>query len=108
LTPALVSASEPSVTFVAGASSNATTVSMAVGPGSSGGPTGGPGGTITLADRSTDGTCWLVWKGGGTATWYGAQTGLASCTAPAPAAGPAPGVVSATTIGWQQGAFPTP
>lgn len=111
LSPSELSASEPSVTFVAGPSSNASTVSVALGPSqpgpSTGGP-GGPGGSITLADRSSDGTCWLIWKGGVAGTWYGAQTGLSSCTAPALTTAPSPGPVSPATIGWQQGGFPAP
>ena len=111
LSPGELSASEPSVTFVAGPSSNASTVSMAVGqtqPGSSSGVPGNSGGSITLADRSSDGTCWLIWKGGGAGTWYGAQTGLSGCTAPTLATAPGPGPVSSATIGWQQGGFPAP
>jgi hypothetical protein len=75
------------------------------GGGSSGATSGG---SITLADRSSDGVCWLVWKSGGTAAWYGAQTGLASCTAPSLSTTPTPGSVSSNAIGWQQGSFPTP
>jgi hypothetical protein len=111
LSPGELSASEPSVSFVAGPSSNASTVSMAVGqpqPGSSTGGPGGPGGSITLADRSSNGTCWLIWKGGGAGAWYGAQTGLSGCTAPALATAPSPGPVSSAAIGWQQGGFPAP
>ncbi len=93
-----LSASEPSITFVSGPSSNPSTVSLSI-------VTDGSG-SITLADRSADGTCWLVWRSTGSPTWYGAQTGLASCTAPALAGAPTPGAVSATAIGWQQGGFP--
>ena len=108
LSPGELSASEPSVTFVAGPSSNASTVSVALGQSQPGPSTGGPGGSITLADRSSNGTCWLIWKGGVAGTWYGAQTGLSSCTAPALTTAPSPGPVSPATIGWQQGGFPAP
>ncbi len=108
LTPGELSASEPSVTFVAGPSSNASTVSVALGQGQPGPSTGGPGGSITLAARSSNGICWLIWKGGVAGTWYGAQTGLSSCTAPALTTAPSPGPVSSATIGWQQGGFPEP
>jgi type II secretory pathway pseudopilin PulG len=131
-------ASNPSITFIAGPSSGATTVSVAVsaegtggaaagdqstgvagipdipgvtgGGGANGGASSGgnAGGSITLTDRSSDGVCWLVWKAGATATWYGAQTGLASCTAPSLSAAPTPGPVSSAAIGWQQGSFPSP
>ncbi len=76
--------------------------------GDTGTGTSGGTGSITLADRSSDGVCWLVWSSGGTATWYGAQTGLTSCTAPPLSAAPTPGPVSSTVIGWQQGRFPSP
>ena len=80
----------------------------AAGAGSSDGAgLGGSGsGTVTLAARSSDGVCWLVWKGQGSGSWYGAQTGLASCTAPALSSAPTPGPVSSSGIGWQQGSFP--
>lgn len=106
LTPSALAASESSITFVAGPTSSASVVSVATAPDQSGGVTGGPTGSITLAARATDGTCWLVWKSA-TATWYGAQTGLASCSAPALTSAPSPGPVSATAIGWQQGTFPS-
>jgi len=70
-------------------------------------PQGGSGGgAITLADRASNGTCWLIWKSGGGGTWYGAQTRQPSCTAPAIASTPSPGPVNSSTIGWQQGSFP--
>jgi hypothetical protein len=109
LSAAALSASEPSVTFVTGPSSSATTVSVAVGsglPGASGG--GGPAGSVTLANRSSNGTCWLVWKGGRAGTWYGAQTGLSTCVAPVLTAAPSPGAASSASVGWQQGGFPSP
>ena len=143
LQPSALTASDPSITFVAGPSTNSDTISIAVtggsggqagvngasvgsdggvsssvggaggiadavaGQGGSGGVgTGAGNGTVTLADRSTGGTCWLVWKGTRTDTWYGAETGLASCTAPAISSTPSPGPVSSSSIGWQQGSFP--
>jgi hypothetical protein len=107
LSAAGLSASEPSVTFVTGPSSNATTVSVAVGPGLPE-ASGGPAGSVTLASRAADGTCWLVWKGGGAGTWYGAQTGFSSCTAPVLTAAPSSRAVSSASVGWQQGGFPSP
>ncbi len=143
LQPSALTASNPSITFVAGPSTNSDTISMAVtsasggqagvsgaSVGSDGGVSGGAGGaggiadgvagegsaggvgtgagsgTVTLADRSADGTCWLAWKGAGGSTWYGAETGLASCTAPAISSTPSPGPVSSSSIGWKQGSFP--
>lgn len=95
-----LSASDPSVNFVSGPSASASTVSVTMAIGSDG------GGAVTMADRSSNGTCWLVWRSAAGVTWYGAQTGLASCVAPAIAAPPTPGPVSSSSIGWQQGAFP--
>ena len=92
-----LSGSDPSLTFVDGPSTNSSTVSVA----------GGTGG-LTLADLSSDGTCWLVWRGGPGPAWYGAQTNLSSCTAPSLLATPTPGPVSSSAIGWQQGSFPSP
>lgn len=106
LTASTLSASESSITFVAGPTSSASVVSVSTTSSQSGGITGGPTGSITLAARASDGTCWLVWKSA-SATWYGAQTGLASCSAPTLASAPTSGPISAAAIGWQQGAFPT-
>ena len=136
LQPSMLTASDPSITFVSGPSTNSDTLSMAVVAGGGdqsaggsvaaaagaiagsaggggagagdgdGGVTGDGGGSITLADRSTDGTCWLAWKAAGGTTWYGAETGLASCTAPAISSTPLPGPVSSSSIGWKQGSFP--
>jgi hypothetical protein len=117
---------------VTGASSNADTISVAVGGGDgsgTGGATGGIGaaigaatgagagtgagaatgqsGEVTLADRSSNGTCWLVWKSGAGPAWYGAQTNLPSCTAPALTSTPTASPVSSSSIGWQEGSFPT-
>jgi hypothetical protein len=106
ITPSELSGSEPSITFVAGPSSNSSTISVAVNSGQEE-AAGGPSGSITLADRSADGTCWLVWKSA-EATWFGAQTSLSSCTAPAMTEAPTPGSVSSSSIGWAQGTFPSP
>ncbi len=108
ITPSALSASNPSVSFVAGPSSSPSVVSVAVSPGQGIGLDGGSGGSVTLAARSSDGVCWLIWKSATSPTWYGAQSGLASCTAPAIASEPSPSSVSSTAIGWQQGSFPTP
>ena len=102
LDPSTLSASDPSTTFVSGPSTNASTVSVAV----TVDPSGGGGGSVTLADRSSNGTCWLVWDPTGGATWYGAQTGLADCSAPSISSAPPPGPVSSSAIGWQHGGFP--
>jgi hypothetical protein len=75
-------------------------------PGGSGGGVGSASGTVTLAARSSNGTCWLVWKGEGSATWFGAQSGQSRCTAPALVSVPSPGPVTSSAIGWQQGGFP--
>jgi hypothetical protein len=95
-----LSASDPSISFVSGPSANASTVSVVVASDASG------GGSITMADRSSDGICWLVWRAAGGTTWYGAQNGLSSCAAPAITTAPAPGSVSSSAIGWQEGSFP--
>jgi hypothetical protein len=92
-----LSASNPSLSFVDGPTASSTTVSVASGAGG-----------LTLADRSSDGTCWLVWHDASDPTWYGAQTGLSSCTAPSLSGAPTPGPVSSSSIGWQQGSFPAP
>jgi hypothetical protein len=151
LSPQTLSASDPSISFVDGPSSNASTISISVdaagGAGTGGASSSGAagvggiegaiaaagaggaadagggggvdsgsgdgagnqnagGGSVTLANRSTAGTCWLVWKSGGSATWYGAQTDQPSCTAPALASPPSPGPVSSSSIGWQENSFP--
>jgi hypothetical protein len=140
LSASTLEASNPSISFVNGTSSNAITVSISVVSGTGaggagavgasgtsgaaggiegvegaavagdggGGVSGAGGGSVTLADRATGGTCWLVWKSADTATWYGAQTDQPSCTAPALASTPVAGPVSSTSIGWQQGSFPAP
>ncbi len=99
LSLASLATSEPSINFVEGASSNATTVSVAIASDT---------GAVTMADRSSDGTCWLVWHSSNSTTFYGAQTKLVSCTAPLLSTVPTAGPVSASAIGWQEGTFPTP
>jgi hypothetical protein len=103
LQPSTLSASNPSITFVSGPSTNANTISMAVVAGDE----SAGGGSVTLAVRSTGGTCWLAWKSSGSGTWYGAQTGQPSCTAPALASVPTAGPVSASSIGWSEGRYPS-
>lgn len=76
------------------------------GAGGTGGTESAGSGSVTMADRSTVGTCWLVWKSSGSPTWYGAQTDQPSCTAPALASPPSSGPVSSTSIGWQENSFP--
>ena len=106
LQPSTLSASNPSINFVSGPSTNATTISMSV-VGGDGGAGGAGGGSVTLAVRSSGGTCWLAWKSSGSGTWYGAQTDQPSCTAPGLASPPAAGPVSSSNIGWQEGSYPT-
>jgi hypothetical protein len=95
---AQLSAANPSLTFVAGPTTSPTTVSVTTDPSLPG--------SVTMATRSSDGVCWLVWHSPSVTTWYGAQTHLASCSAPALASPPPPGSVSSTAIGWQTGSFP--
>jgi hypothetical protein len=97
VTVAQLQSAEPSLDFVTGPSSRATTVSVAT----------GSGGAVTLATMSSDGVCWLVWHSPGQSTWYGAQSGASSCQAPELASPPVAGAVSSTSIGWQTGAFPS-
>jgi hypothetical protein len=120
LQPSALSAANPSITFVAGPSTDATTISVAVVGGAAGsdqsgiggvaamGGAGDMGGSVTLAVRATDGTCWLAWRSSESGTWYGAQTGQPSCTAPALASTPTAGSVSSSSIGWEQGSYPAP
>jgi hypothetical protein len=101
-----LSASGASVSFVAGPSSNATTISVAV-SGAGGAEVGaGESGAVTLAARASDSVCWLIWKSSDGQAWYGAQTGLSRCTAPTLTSPPSPGPISSSAIGWQQGSFP--
>jgi len=98
LDAATLQAADPSLVFTPGPSTGPGTVSVTAAPDGSG---------VTLVTRSGDGTCWAVWWSPRSATWYGAQTGQASCTAPALSAAPSAGPVSSAAIGWQQGSFPT-
>jgi hypothetical protein len=104
VTSADLSQANPSIHFVTGPSASPSTVSVATA--ATGGGDGG--GSITMAAHAADGTCWLVWKSDQGATWYGAQSDLASCTAPVLSSSPTPEPVSSSTIGWQQGSFPNP
>lgn len=83
-------------------------VGAAIGGADAAGASGGgaDSSSVTLASRSTSGTCWLAWKAAGSATWYGAQTHLSSCAAPALSSAPTPGPVTSSSIGWKQGSFP--
>jgi hypothetical protein len=106
LAPSTLSASGASVSFVAGPSSSATTISIAV-SGTGGAQIGaGESGSVTLAARASDSVCWLIWKSAEGQAWYGAQTGLSSCTAPTLTSPPSPSPVSSSSIGWQEGSFP--
>ena len=96
----------PGVSFGGGSSTGPSSVSVATGPGP---PTasGTPTQYVTLAIRSDSGTCWYVWLGG-TVPWFGAQLDQRACTAPSLPGPPSPSGVSATAIGWQSGAYPSP
>lgn len=106
LTPSTLSASGASVSFVAGPSSNATTISIAISETGGEGIGAGETGAATLAARASDNVCWLIWKSAGGPVWYGAQTALSSCSAPVLTSPPSPSPVSPSSIGWQQGSFP--
>jgi hypothetical protein len=95
---ASLTGSSPGVVFTTGPSTNASHISVAAAGGSSGG--------VTLAVRSTSGTCWFVWTSS-SANWYGVQTGHA-CAAPALGSPPGPGAAANGGIDWQTGGFPTP
>jgi hypothetical protein len=95
---AALQSANPSVTYTSADSSNPSTISVT--PQSD-------GSSVTLADRSTDGTCWIVWWSPRSGAWYGAQTGQGSCIAPSVSGTPTPGAVSNSTVGWQQVTFPT-
>jgi hypothetical protein len=83
--------------FTAGPSTGASLIGVAAAGGGSGG--------VALAVRDASGTCWFVWRSNA-ATWYGAQTGRPSCTAPAQATAPTASAVGSGSIGWQSGSFP--
>jgi hypothetical protein len=94
---AALQSADPSVTYTSAASSSPSTISVA---------TQADGSSVALADRSTDGNCWMVWWSPTAGAWYGAQTAQSSCTAPSVSGTPTPGPVSDSTVGWQQGSFP--
>lgn len=99
LDAAALQAAEPSLTFVDGPSTGPETVSVA--------STSDGSGSVTLAARASGGTCWFVWRSPQAGTWYGAETGGGGCAAQPVEPTPNPGTVSNTSIGWQQGSFPT-
>jgi hypothetical protein len=94
ITAGALETADPSIAYTSGPSTSSSSVSVAS---SSAG--------MTLAVRSSTGSCWLVWDGG-SGVWYGEQTNLPSCTAPALGTAPTAGPVSSSAIGWQQGGFP--
>lgn len=96
VTPGMLSAANPSITYVNGPSSSSSVVSVA---------TSSTTDSITLVARASSGTCWVVWAGAG-GTWFGAQTSQASCTAPSLDATPTTSAVSSAAIGWQRTSFP--
>ncbi len=135
VTAAALGTDNPGLTYTSGASSSPTTVSVAAdstpttgatgttspggalnpdgsdgsdaSPGAgTGGGAGGTGGSVTLASWSTSGTCWLIWQPTGGQAWYGAQTNMTNCTAPAFSTSPPSGAPTSSTIGWQLGSFP--
>lgn len=91
-------AAEPAMTFTSEASTSPGTISVAT-------TTDGTG--TALAARSSNATCWIMWWAPTGGTWFGAQTGQASCTAPVLDSAPIPSPVTSTSIGWQQGIFPS-
>lgn len=91
-------ASEPSISFVDGPSTGPNSVSVA--------STSEGVGSVTLAARSTDGTCWFAWRSPQAGTWYGAQTKTTTCAAQPVEPTPNPAPVSSSSVGWQQGTFP--
>jgi len=98
LDASMLQTAEPTLTFTAGPSDGAATVSVA--------STSDGSGSVTLAARASGGTCWFVWRSPQAGTWYGAQSGGGSCAAQPIEPTPNPGTVSSTSIGWQQGGFP--
>jgi hypothetical protein len=96
ITTDMLSAANPSTTYIGGPSSSASVVSVA---------TSSRSGSVTLVARATGGTCWVVWAGCG-GTWYGAQTNQTSCRAPSLDVAPTASPVSSTAIGWQRNGFP--
>jgi hypothetical protein len=96
--PSALESADPNLTFTSGPSTAPGTLSV----------DSSPGGAVTLAARASDGTCWDVWSSTTGGTWYGAQTGQASCPAADPTSAPTAGPVSSYAVGWQQGSFPAP
>ncbi len=98
---------EPSLSFVDGPSTSSDSISVA--GSASGAIADGASqdtGAVTLAARSSSGRCWLIWKDV-SATWYGEQTSGSSCVATALASEPTVGTPTSSTVGWQQGGFPS-
>jgi hypothetical protein len=94
LSPGALQSASPGVTVTAGPSDGPRTASLASG-----------GSSATLAVASGTGNCWYAWLGP-SGTWYGAETGQHGCQAVALTA-VAPGPVSSSAIGWQEGSFPS-
>lgn len=98
ITPTALEGMARGLAFTNGASSDDDQASLATSPAA--------GGSVTLALRASDGTCFFAWTAS-TATWFGAEPGAGSCSAtplvsPPPASTPGPG-----HVGWQQGTFPS-
>ena len=96
VTVSILSAANPSITYMDGPSTSSSVISVA---------NSASGGGITMVVRASSGICWLVWAGSG-GTWYGAQTNQTSCTAPPLNSAPTASAVSSTAIGWRHGGFP--
>ena len=94
-----LSTSEPSLQFTDGASTGPDSVSVAA--------TSDGSGAVTLSVRANDGTCWFAWRAPDSGAWYGARTGGSPCAAEPVEPTPTPGAVSSSSVGWEQGAFPT-
>ncbi len=95
---AAIQLGNPALSFTSEASTGPGTISLAA-------TTDGAG--AALAARSSDGTCWIIWWTPTDGTWFGAQTGQRSCAAPVLISPPTPTAVTSTSIGWQQGIFPS-
>lgn len=91
-------AAEPSITFSEAPSTKASVVAVTAGPQVSG--------SVGLAARSSDGTCWFIWWAPTATAWFGQQSGQASCPAPVLAAAPTPQPVGGTGVTWRSGGFP--
>lgn len=98
ITPAAVEGAARGLAFTTGASSGDDQVSLVASP--------APGdGSVTLALRSSSGTCFLVWTASA-ATWFGTEPGAGTCAAGALDAPPAASTPGPGKVGWQQGTFP--